>query len=64
VARACNPSHSGGRDQEDQDSKPSRAKLYPILKTTKKKHKKGLVDWLKIQPHYCKKKKKKRCKKI
>jgi hypothetical protein len=25
VAHACNPSYSGGRDQEDQSSKPARA---------------------------------------
>jgi hypothetical protein len=26
VARCCNPSYSGGRDQEDHDSKPSPGK--------------------------------------
>jgi hypothetical protein len=43
VAHACNPSYSGGRDQEDQSSKLTRENNSrdPILK------KKGLVEWLK-----------------
>jgi hypothetical protein len=34
VAYACNPSYSGGRDQEDLGSKPARANSLgdPILK--------------------------------
>jgi hypothetical protein len=34
VAHTCNPSYSGGRDQEDRGSKPARGKslLDPILK--------------------------------
>jgi hypothetical protein len=43
VAHACDPSYSGGRDQEDGGSKPAQANssLDPILKKpiTKKKKK-------------------------
>jgi hypothetical protein len=48
VAHACNPSYSGGRDQEDRGSKPAQANSYrePILK---KKAKIGLVEWLKVK---------------
>jgi hypothetical protein len=48
VAYACNPSYSGGRDQEDQGLKPSWANSSgdPILKKTH--HKKGLMEWLKM----------------
>jgi hypothetical protein len=44
VAHTCNPSYSGGRDQEDNDLKPARANSSrdPILKETH--HKKGLVE--------------------
>jgi hypothetical protein len=40
VAHACNPSYSGGRDQEDPSSRSARAKNL---------HKKGLVEWLKMK---------------
>jgi hypothetical protein len=46
VAYAYNPSHLGGRDLEDRDSKPAQAKFarpYP----KKIQHKTGLVKWLK-----------------
>jgi hypothetical protein len=47
VAHACNPSYSGGRDQEDSGSKPTQANSLqdPISKKpiTKKKKKKELV---------------------
>jgi hypothetical protein len=43
VAQACNPSYSGGRDQEDRGSKPA----WPYLE--KPLHKKGLVEWLKVK---------------
>jgi hypothetical protein len=45
----CNPSYSGGRDQEDCGSKPAWAHTFrePILKKTP--HKKGLVEWLKVK---------------
>jgi hypothetical protein len=65
VAHACNPSYSGGRDQEDQGSKPAQANSSQdsILKNTH--HEKGLVEWLKVQalssnPSTTKKKKKKK----
>jgi hypothetical protein len=66
VAHACNPSYSGGRDQEDGGSKPTQANSSrdPILE--KPFHKKiGLVEWLKVKalsssPGTTKKKKKKR----
>jgi hypothetical protein len=48
AAHACNPSYSGGRDQEDCGLKPALGKQFerPYLK---KKHlyKKRLVEWLK-----------------
>jgi hypothetical protein len=42
VAHACNPSYSGGRDQEDRSSKPAWVNSYmrPYLENTQ--HKKGL----------------------
>jgi hypothetical protein len=48
VAHTCDPSYSGGRDQEDHGSKPACAKssVGPYLKKTH--HKKGLVEWLKV----------------
>jgi hypothetical protein len=49
VAHACNPSYSGGRDQEDRSSKPANSSWEPILK--KPYHKKiGLVGWLSSSP--------------
>jgi hypothetical protein len=59
VAHACNPSYSGGRDQEDHDSKPAWAKSSqdPILKKPITKR-----GWWRAQgvdpdfkPHYHKK---------
>jgi hypothetical protein len=49
VAHSCNPSYSGGRDQEDHDSKPGRA--TSSLRTYLKKPftKIGLVEWLKVK---------------
>jgi hypothetical protein len=48
VAHTCNPSYSGGRHQEDHDSKLARtnSSARPYLEKTL--HKKGLVDWLKV----------------
>jgi hypothetical protein len=43
VAHACNPSYSGGRDQEDHGFKPVR----PYPEDTH--HKKGLPEWLKVK---------------
>jgi hypothetical protein len=47
VAHTCNPSYSGGRDQEDHGLKPDWANSPrdPIFK--KPITKKGLVEWLK-----------------
>jgi hypothetical protein len=50
VARACNPSYSGGRYQEDcslQFLKRQIVPQDPILE--KAHHKKGLVEWLKVK---------------
>jgi hypothetical protein len=46
VAHAYNPSYSGGRDQEDQGSKPAQANCYmrPYLKNST-----GLEEWLKVK---------------
>jgi hypothetical protein len=48
VAHTCNPSYSGGKEQEDHGSKPARANssLDPISK--KPFTKIGLVQWLKV----------------
>jgi hypothetical protein len=43
---ACNPSYSGGRDQEDHGSKPARGNSSETL-SQKARHKKWLVEWLK-----------------
>jgi hypothetical protein len=49
VAHACNPSYSGGRDQEDYGSKPAQANssVRPYLE--KSFTKVGLVEWLKVK---------------
>jgi hypothetical protein len=47
VAHACNPSYSGGRDQEEHSLKPGKYLVRPYLKK-KKITKKGLVEELKI----------------
>jgi hypothetical protein len=46
VAHTCDPSYSGGRDQEDWGSRPVQANSLqdPILKTLSQK---GLVEWVK-----------------
>jgi hypothetical protein len=43
VAYTCDPSYSGGRDEEDRSLKPAEATYF---KNTF--HKKGLVEWLKV----------------
>jgi hypothetical protein len=50
VAHTCNPSYSGGRDQEDHGSEPAWANSSkdPILKIQK-----GLVEWLKVKVLSC-----------
>jgi hypothetical protein len=49
VAHACNPSYSGGRDQEDHISKPAQANSSqePISKNPFTKI--GLVEWFKVK---------------
>jgi hypothetical protein len=44
VAHACNPSYSGGRDQEDRGSKPAWANSSTRPYLEKALHKKGLVE--------------------
>jgi hypothetical protein len=48
VAHTCNPSYSGGRDQEDHNMKPTQANSSGDLSSKKTLHKKGLVEWLKV----------------
>jgi hypothetical protein len=47
MPHACNPSYSGGRDQEDQSSKPARANSFQDLEKFFTKI--GLVEWLKVK---------------
>jgi hypothetical protein len=49
MAHIYNPSYPGGRDQEDQGSKPARANSSkdPISKSPTQK--KRLVEWLKVK---------------
>jgi hypothetical protein len=49
VAQACNPSYSGGRDQEDCGSKPAWANSSVRPFFEKPFTKIGLVDWLKVK---------------
>jgi hypothetical protein len=44
-----NPSHAGGRDQEDHGSKPAWANTSTRPYLEKTHHKKGLVEWLKVK---------------
>jgi hypothetical protein len=44
----CNPSYSGGRDQEDCSSKPARQIVHETL-SQKYPSQKGLVEWLKVK---------------
>jgi hypothetical protein len=48
VAHACNPNYLGGRDQEDQGSKPAGQIVHETLSQKKTHHKKWLVEWLKV----------------
>jgi hypothetical protein len=47
MAYTCNPSYSGGRDQEDRDSKPAQANSPrdPISKKTYPKNRAGGSRW-------------------
>jgi ribosomal protein S21 len=65
VAHACNPSYSGGKDQEARSSKPPGANSLQGPISKKPITKIGLVEWLKVKtlsssPSTAKKKKKKR----
>jgi hypothetical protein len=71
VAHTCNPSYSGGRDQEDRSLKPAwgNSSRNSTSKKKKKNHKRGLVEWLKVQalrlnPSTAKKKKEREIKQI
>jgi hypothetical protein len=48
VAHACDPSYSGGRDQEDCSPKPAQANSSRDLILKKPIAKKGLVEWHKV----------------
>jgi hypothetical protein len=48
VAHTCNPSYSGGRDQEGRGSKQPGQIVYETL-SRKAHHKKVLVEWLKVK---------------
>jgi hypothetical protein len=48
VAHTCNPSHSGGRDQEDCGSKPAHANSLQDPTLKKPIIKIWLVEWLKV----------------
>jgi hypothetical protein len=58
VAHTCNPSYSGGRDQEDRSLKPAPSKQLVTPYLDKTRHKKGLVEWLQGVGAQKKKKKK------
>jgi hypothetical protein len=48
VAHTCNPSYSGGRDQEYQGLRPARATSSQEPISERNHYKKGLVEWLKV----------------
>jgi hypothetical protein len=48
VAHACDPSYSGGKDQEDSSSKAAGANSSQDLISKKHITKIGLVEWLKM----------------
>jgi hypothetical protein len=64
VAHACNPSYSGGRDQEDSSLKLAWANSLqdPILKNPSQNRAGGVAEGegSKLKPQYSKKKKKKK----
>jgi hypothetical protein len=49
VAHTCNPSYSGGRDQEDHGLKPAQANSSARTYLEKLSTKIGLVEWLKVK---------------
>jgi hypothetical protein len=64
VTDTCDPSYSGGRDQEGQGLKPARANnsRAPILKKTSQKTAGGVARGVgpEFKSQYCRKKEKKR----
>jgi hypothetical protein len=63
MAHTCNPSYSGGRDQDDHGLKPAQANSSARPYHEKPFTKIGLVEWLKVKapsssPTTTKKKKK------
>jgi hypothetical protein len=65
VAHTCNPSYSGGKDQEDNGSKPAQAKSLqdPISKNPSKNRASGVAqgEGPEFKPQYHHQKKKKKC---
>jgi hypothetical protein len=63
VAHSCNPSYSGGRDQEDHSSKPAQANSLRdlIFKNPSQKRAGGVAQGVdpEFEPQYHKKKKEK-----
>jgi hypothetical protein len=59
VTHVCNHRYLGGRDQEHHSLRPAWQKVRTYLKKEEKitHHRKGLVEWLKLQGIYRKKKK-------
>jgi hypothetical protein len=49
VTHICNPSYSGGRDQEDRYWKQAWAKNSARSYLEKTHHKKGMAQWLKVK---------------
>jgi hypothetical protein len=62
IAHACNPSYSGGRDQEEHGSKQAweNSSKDPISKNTSQNGAGGVAQDVgtEFKPQYCKKKKK------
>jgi hypothetical protein len=50
VAQVCNPSYSGGRDQEDWGLKPAWANSHETLSLKNPSQEKELVEWLRRRP--------------
>jgi hypothetical protein len=48
VAHACNPSYSGGRNQEDCSLKPAQQSSASKTLSRKNPSRKGLMEWLKM----------------
>jgi hypothetical protein len=66
VAHTCNPSYSGGRDQEDNGFKPAQTNSSqdPISKISNTKRAGGVAQGVgpQFKPQYCKKRKEKELK--